>query len=312
MGFWDFKDAPTIAPTIAPTVLTPIAPTVAPMSPSASLSMSLSMSGPQRGSIPQPMMSPVVPMPPSMPSPDEPVVRMPWPMPWPVEKILNVLFPARCPVCEKPSDDHRTSPVCRRCWSEIAPLAGNTCDICANTVTSRYVTVCADCIRKPPRYTRAAVYGSFDGALKAAIRAFKFAPAKRLLGPLSKFLVSIEIPPADVVTAVPLTRSRIKERGFNQSLLLARELARHAGIGFDPDLIEKIKHTEHQTRLRRSQRLIAPKGVFRCTRRIDGMRVIIVDDVITTGATVNECARALCKAGAAEVYPVALARTVSK
>ena len=233
-------------------------------------------------------------------------------MPLLVEKVLNLLFPARCPVCENPSDDHRTSPVCRRCWSEIAPFRGRTCGICAHTVTAQYVTVCADCIKRPPRYTRATVYGSFDGALKAAIRAFKFTPAKRLLGPLSKFLVSIEIPPADIVTAVPLTRSRIKERGFNQSLLLARELARHTGIGFDPDLIEKIKHTEHQTRLRRSQRLIAPKGVFRCTRRIDGMRVIIVDDVITTGATVNECARALCKAGAAEVYPVALARTVSK
>lgn len=227
------------------------------------------------------------------------------------EKALNLLFPARCPVCkENPSDDHRTSPVCRKCWSQIKPFTGNVCGICADAVTASYVAVCAECIKERPLYTRLTAFGPYEGALRSAIQAFKFAPAKRLLGPLSKFLFSLDVPDADVVCAVPMSRRRLKERGFNQSLLLARALCKHTGIRFDPDLIEKIKHTEHQTRLRRLDRLKSPKDAFRCPRRIDGLRVILVDDVITTAATVNECARTLLAAGAAEVFPVALARTI--
>lgn len=113
----------------------------------------------------------------------------------------------------------------------------------------------------------------------------------------------------DAVTAVPLSKKRLLERGFNQSMLLGKHIAARSGAELLPHAILKVKETRPQAGLNRKERTRNLRGAFLAGDCVSGKAVLLVDDVITTGATVGECAKALARAGAKEVFVAALART---
>lgn len=222
--------------------------------------------------------------------------------------VLNAVYPSRCPVCQAPSDSASHAPICRRCFSTITRYQGPSCPVCALPLASEHAGLCGDCLRRKPRFSRVVAYGLYTGALRAAINHLKFAPVKRLSRPLGRLLAELRVPAADVIAPVPIGVRTLRERGFNQTLLLARALSRRTGIALSAGLLYKKKETLPQVGLSSRQRMANLKGAFGAREGLNGQRVILLDDVVTTGATARECSKALAKAGAREVTVVALAR----
>lgn len=137
----------------------------------------------------------------------------------------------------------------------------------------------------------------------------KFSGIKRLAKPLSGLLMELDIPDSDVIIPVPMTKSSLLKRGFNQSLLIAKEVSIIKGIPLDIDSLQKAKETLPQVGLRAEERVKNLKNVFSLKGDLRGKRVLLVDDVMTTGATLRECSKTLLKAGAIEVKGLVLART---
>jgi ComF family protein len=207
-------------------------------------------------------------------------------------------------------DDVSVSPICRDCWGKIERLKGGICRLCSKPGLHTDVTICGDCYKDRPHVTSLLAYGIYAGALKEAIHLFKFSKFFRFSVPLGKLLCELPVPPADIIVPVPLTRKRLNYRGFNQSLLLADKISKHTGIKLSCDLLLKKRDTINQLLLNRNDRKKALKGAFYVAGEVQSKRVTLIDDVVTTGTTINECAKTLLKAGASEVNAVVLARTV--
>ncbi|NOZ24675.1 MAG: ComF family protein [Nitrospirae bacterium] len=156
------------------------------------------------------------------------------------------------------------------------------------------------------------MFGDYCGTLKTAINLLKFERVRRLAAPLGELLCSLPIPRVDMLLPVPLSKKRLIQRGFNQSHLLCLGLSRKLSVPLEPALLIRSKDTAPQSTLSREVRLRNPRGAFSVAgsgRRPMPRRVVIVDDVMTTGATINECARVLVRAGVEEVHAAVLART---
>ena len=157
-------------------------------------------------------------------------------------------------------------------------------------------------------FSRIIAYGLYEGVLAEVIHQLKFHGLRRLSRPLGKLLVSLEIPASDRIIPVPLSKKGLITRGFNQSLLLSRAIAQHTGIHLSMDALFKIRDTQPQLGLSARQRLTNVRNAFEVRGSVRDMRIVLVDDVITTGATVRECSKMLMKAGAKEIIVLALAR----
>lgn len=162
-----------------------------------------------------------------------------------------------------------------------------------------------------PLFSKVLSYGLYEGVLQEAISQLKFHGVKRLSKPLGRLLLSFELSGIDLdgIVPVPLSMKRLRERGFNQSLLIARIVSEEKGIPMLIDILLKKKETPPQTELSAKERLSNLKGAFEVKGNIEGMRILLVDDVMTTGATVTECSKELIKAGAKEVIVLTLARS---
>ena len=173
---------------------------------------------------------------------------------------------------------------------------------------------CAGCRRRPPRFTRAWSLYPYVPPLQDALRLFKYQKKVALASALADLMHEVlpEIPTIDAVVPVPLHVSRLREREYNQSLLLADKLCRRRGLALSFENLIRTRATPPQTELTRSQRLTNLRGAFHVLRphEFAKRRLVLVDDVFTTGATVDECAKMLRKAGALDVYVLTLARTV--
>jgi ComF family protein len=155
---------------------------------------------------------------------------------------------------------------------------------------------------------------TFSGSVKAAIHAFKYQSKTYLAGTLIDLMergpLLFDIGQYDRLVPVPLHRKRLRQRGYNQSLLLAREIGRPSGIPVDGALLKRIRDSVPQVDLMGAKREANVKGVFSVEGKAKGQRLLLVDDVLTTGATVNECARVLIRAGARRVDILTVARAV--
>jgi len=222
--------------------------------------------------------------------------------------LYTLLFPSRCPICDAPSGDSDYPPLCSSCWGGIAPYAGPRCEICGTPFPSEHGKVCGECIIKRPPFKKAFSYALYGGAIEEAVKGLKFSKLKKLSGPLGKFVTTLPLPEADGIAAVPLSKKGLLARGFNQSLLIGKELSRARGVPLFPNALIKIRETKPQALLPKKERLANLKGAFRAEGELAGKTVILVDDVMTTGATLAECSKALLKAGAEEVFAVTVAR----
>jgi ComF family protein len=225
-----------------------------------------------------------------------------------ISGFLNILYPSQCPACGNPSDTFRTSPICSSCWSKINRFTGPSCALCALPFTSEYAAVCGQCMKKRPPFSKVIFYGIYEGVLAEAINQLKFHDLRRLSKPMGTLLVDLELPVIDGILPVPLSIKGLRERGFNQSLLMARVLSKSSQVPLFMDILWKKKETLPQIGLSRKERSTNLKKAFAVKGDIRGLRLLLIDDVMTTGATVTECSNVLMKAGAQEVTVLTLAR----
>ncbi|MFN8626782.1 MAG: ComF family protein [Candidatus Binatia bacterium] len=235
---------------------------------------------------------------------------------------LSLLYPASCCGCGQPlSQPH----FCMRCQGEMRPPRPPLCVVCGapfGTAGDRDHR-CGRCLAAPPSFGRAracTVYAAADRAdhpLKAALQRYKYAPDVSLARPLGRLLAErcpLALRDYSVVMPVPLHVSRLRWRGFNQALLLTRSLVRRAGVPMDPFSLERVRPTRPQVELDHTERQRNVRHAFQVRRpaRVRGQRILLVDDVYTTGATADACSRALMRAGATTVDVLTLARAVAQ
>jgi ComF family protein len=234
-----------------------------------------------------------------------------------VDALLAVLLAPSCAACEQLLDEPTRGPVCAACWASILPITPPVCDRCGDPLpTWREISVplgvCARCRRMRRSVDRSRAIGEYAGALRAIIHALKYEARRTLarrIGRLMRERGAEMLAGAACVIPVPLHGSRRRHRGFNQ----ARDLARHLG----PPVIHALRRTRAtatQTDLPAAQRHRNVRDAFAVTRRgrpLAGRVVVLVDDVSTTGATLDACARALKAAGVAEVRALTAARVVT-
>lgn len=225
-----------------------------------------------------------------------------------ISGFLNILYPSQCPACGNPSDTFRTSPICSSCWSKIERFAGPSCALCGLPFASEYAAVCGQCTTKRPPFSKVIFYGIYEGVLAEAINQLKFHGLRRLSKPLGTLLLNCDLPVIDGMLPVPLTLKGLRERGFNQSLLMAKVLSKKLQVPLFMDILCKKKETLPQIGLSKKERSTNLKNAFEVKGDIKGLRLLLIDDVMTTGATVTECSKALMNAGAQEVIVLTLAR----
>jgi ComF family protein len=228
--------------------------------------------------------------------------------------VLDLIFPARCPICL-----HRTDRVgvCSDCENAIVPAVSPLCPICGECFAGAGPDHrCARCLQRRRHFGRAracALYRAGQTSpLIDALHRFKYGRDVTLAGPLGAYLTRHAPFPIDhdVVLPVPLHLERLRWRGFNQSLLLADAVARAARRPLRRMALEKQRATPPQVGLDEAARRHNVRGAFvaRQPAAVRGRTVLLIDDVMTTGATVDECARTLRRAGARRVDVLVLAR----
>lgn len=200
--------------------------------------------------------------------------------------------------------------VCAACAVDLPALAGPMCLNCAAPLTAG--DVCGACLAHPPRYDRVTAAYVYDFPVDALIQAYKYGGELRLARLLGKALAQRATAPVDVVVPMPLSTERLRLRGYNQALELARHIGRSHGIAVWPHACRRVIDTPAQALLPWRERPRNVRGAFVCDADLAGLRVAVVDDVLTTGATLNELARNLKRAGAAEVHGWVAARAVQR
>ena len=228
--------------------------------------------------------------------------------------LADVVFPPVCLSCRTGVAAHHA--LCAKCWSRIDFIRPPLCDRLGLPMPydTGGVMISALAAAEPPSYDRARAVAHFTGVMRELVHDFKFSDwhaARRLLSRLMLEAGQDMIAGADVIVPVPLSRRRLISRRFNQAALLAQEIGRASGKTYDPLALVRTRATPRQVGLTRAERKLNVRGAFavpgRAADRIAGRRVLLVDDVITTGATCGAAARALKRAGAAQVDVVALA-----
>jgi ComF family protein len=235
-----------------------------------------------------------------------------------LDAILSVVIAPACVCCEQILDRPTDGPVCAACWRSILPLTPPLCDRCGDPLRTwrtqdLVASVCARCRRSGSSIDRARAIGEYDGALRAIVHALKYDGRRSLSKRLAALMIERGadlLRDATCVVPVPLHPSRRRQRGFNQAADLARRLSIptcHA--------LRRVRATATQASLPSSRRHQNMRGAFAATRRarlLDGAVVVLVDDVCTTGATLDACGRVLKAAGAAEVRALTAARVVAR
>ena len=235
-------------------------------------------------------------------------------------RFFHAILPVQCATCDIALSDDPVPFFCRSCWDAIQPLRGPFCPCCGRPFASSYALqyspdhLCGPCRRDPPAYTCARSLYLYASPLQEAVRLFKYNKKVALADALGALMNQATFEPAhiDMIIPVPLYPTRLRDREYNQSLLLADRVSRARKIPLSYDNLIRIRETAPQTDLSRAVRLKNLRRAFAVRRpqEISGRHVLIIDDVFTTGTTVNECAKALRKAGASGVYVRTLARTV--
>lgn len=227
-------------------------------------------------------------------------------------KFLNILFPVSCRICRKPSTDHRTTPICSECWEEVLQYKGPACLKCGVPLSSSLPSTCGGCLKDEPPFDHARSFGLHNSTLKEAVNLLKFHGIKRLSKPLSEKINGMALPHVDLLLPVPLHEKRIRQREFNQSALIGKHVAKHLGVPMIVNSLIRKRNTIPQVGLSAKERRKNIRNAFSVNKAglIKGRRVMLVDDVFTTGATARECSKVLNKAGAKEVYVITLTHGV--
>lgn len=229
-----------------------------------------------------------------------------------IEKILNILYPVKCPFCgvitsagaEKKASHHG---ICAKCRRKIKYITEPRCKKCGKPISKEESEYCFDCTGKKHAFEEGRSLWVHKDPVEQAVYAFKY-KNRRIYGKTfgaemaecyGKYLWKKEV---DLIVPIPLHKKRRKERGYNQAEILANELGKRTGIPVDARALKRIKETSPQKKLNDKGRRQNIKGAFASERKIAGKTIVLVDDIYTTGSTLDEAARTLYQNGAEKVY----------
>lgn len=228
-------------------------------------------------------------------------------MPSMLSSLLDLVFPHRCTFCDSIS----TEPICRKCTDSVNFISPPLCNICGVPFKSDAIKshTCGECLKDERHFRWARGVLLYNDATAKAIHRFKYGHDTTYSRSLGALMADYPADGFDLIIPVPLHIKRLRERGFNQSLLLSMCVGKRRKITVDPFILKRTRWTEPQVNLSGKERKVNVKGAFEVHGDVSGKRILIVDDVYTTGATANECSRVMKKSGAADVCILTLART---
>lgn len=236
--------------------------------------------------------------------------------------MMDTLMPPVCCACQYPVCEHAT--LCADCWARILFIRPPVCDLLGTPLPFDIGerTVSAAAMKDPPIFDRARSAAAYEGTVRELIHGLKFHDQQTAIPLFARWLAisAVEIvEPDTVIVPVPLSRRRLWQRRYNQAAILSHALAKQIGLAHYPTVLKRSRlkrsrNTVSQIGLTRAQRDTNVSGAFRVSKRhsaqLKGRPVLLVDDVITTGATANACARTLKRSGARSVNVVSLARAL--
>jgi ComF family protein len=236
--------------------------------------------------------------------------------------LKTLLFPKGlgCPLCGRQGSPGQICRVCLQMWADLAEGLV-TCVRCGRFHPKEDgEKVCQECREEELPYIMARGVAPFEGSVRDAVHYFKFCGRRELAHPFGELMAVLtnQLFPVRIISAVvpiPLHLERLRERGYNQAVLLAEVIAKILKIPLQEDALLRVRETPSQTSLSRQQREENVKGAFipgKDASLLQGKKVLLVDDVYTTGATVKECCRVLAAAGVGEIYAVSLAAGIVK
>lgn len=231
----------------------------------------------------------------------------------------EIIFPTQCLGCSAILLPFTGQMFCSVCHDKVNFITGSMCSICGATFSDSPAEnhLCGDCLEKRPYFSSARAVFSYEDIILNAIHQFKYNRNISVGEMLAYFMADFSFPDIDfsdysLIIPVPLHIKRLRERGFNQSLILARALGEKQQIPVNFSLLKRNKFTLTQTSSNKKERKQNIKGAFEISNRkeISDKNIILIDDVYTTGATANECAKTFIKAGARKVSVLTLARVL--
>jgi ComF family protein len=240
--------------------------------------------------------------------------------------LMDLIYPPRCGVChaflmeDGLNHEGKHLDLCRSCFDSFVEVTSPLCPLCGKPFGSGGGAdhTCADCLATMPFFDIARAPYIYEGLLMTAIHEFKYSKRSSLaqsLGPLLASYAARWLGNAEgmLVIPVPLHPKRLKQRSFNQSLLLARPVAAGLNVDLDYLSLRRVRFTQPQANLTSDERKKNVRRAFGVMEPngLEGRKVLLVDDVATTGSTLNECARVLKKAGVKEVFCLTIARTAT-
>jgi len=232
-----------------------------------------------------------------------------------LKALADLLIPPRCLLCAAPVP--AGGGLCADCWGRLSFLGPPLCQRCGLPfeVEGVEASLCGSCLLSPPRFRRARSVVRYDRVAKDLVLGFKYADRTGRAPHFARWMARAGrdlLDQTDLIVPVPLHPWRLFRRGYNQAALLANGLARETGLPCCPDALSRVRNTVRQGHLGRLDRRANLQGVIRIARpaAVAGRQILLIDDVLTTGATVEECAQVLLAGGAAAVDVLTLARVV--
>jgi ComF family protein len=231
--------------------------------------------------------------------------------------LIELLFPSICHLCKEYIPNAGEVKLCPECLAKAPPLLSPKCSCCGRQFESHIGEdhLCGPCTTDPPPFSSARAALLFEGSTRELIHQFKYSQRVLLRRPLGLLAASYlddcarEFG-ADLIVPVPLHSKRLRQRGFNQAVLLGEIFSQRWGVSLARNNLRRIRWTEPQVNLGAAERAANVKGAFALNeaKAIAGRKILLIDDVYTTGSTVKECCRVLLKAGAAEIGVLTVAR----
>jgi competence protein ComFC len=221
---------------------------------------------------------------------------------------LDLLFPPICVGCQKNGVRW-----CNSCQQKMTPMPDLVCDVCGLPV-GKNDFICTKCDSSRPSFRSLRSWAVFDGSVRQALHHLKyrrdFSLGDTLALPMSEYALKLQWP-IDVVVPIPLSQQRFRERGYNQTALIAYPLSIRTGCQYDSRVLTRARHTHTQVGLTASERKVNVQGAFVANNKlVQGKNILLVDDVATTGATLSSASDALILAGAKSVFALTLARAL--
>lgn len=235
-----------------------------------------------------------------------------------IRSFLSLIFPLECRICKKSLEAGNLTYICPECFRQISSIKEPYCHKCSRPFNSPDyppAQICRDCRSRRPYFGRIYALGRYKGVLREAILLLKYKRVKALILPLGKLLIqycqeNLKMDDFDLIFPVPLFRSRRKEREFNQAEAFARIIGKHFLLSTSVGNLLRKRDTKGMSSLSCEERRKNVKNAFMVKRKeeVRSRSILLIDDICTTGATVDECSRMLLQAGAKKIIVLILAR----